>query len=496
MTLFGRRPDDWPRLHPTVRLDYTVRVSVYPLFGLLYISHMHGAGGMTPWLWVYVLAYALVYPHVAYLLATHTRNSKRAELRNLAFDSFVIGTWLPVLNFAFWPSVVGLYGVHSGNLSVGGLRFALRNLLVMAAGIAVGGFIVGFQVRPGSSLLTTVIAMACIFVYISVYALHSHLQSRRVVQGMKKMGEQKAQIEEKQGQIQERSDALQRSKVIAEEAKRAAEEANRAKSRFLANMSHELRTPLNAIIGYSEMLMEESEELGVGQLRPDLERVRSAGQHLLGLINEVLDLSKIEAGKMDLFVEPFDVSALLHEVASTIAPINAAKNNTLELRAGPSLGAMRADLAKVRQILLNLLSNASKFTEGGPIVLAVSREPGRSAPDDDRIVFAVQDSGIGMTPAQVDRLFQPFVQADASTTRRYGGTGLGLTITKRFCEMMGGSVGVASEPGKGTTFTVRLPAEVAEAHTSATGTFAVFTLAQGGAASPPTTTAEQAALGR
>ena len=496
MTLFQRRPDDWPHLHPTVKLDYTVRVSVYPLFGLLYISHVHGAGGMTPWLWAYVLIYALVYPHVAYLVATHTRNSKQAELRNLAFDSFVIGSWLPILTFAFWPSVVGLYGVHSGNLSIGGLRFALRNLVVMAAGVIITGLVIGFEVRPASSLLTTVIAMTCIFIYISVYALHSHLQSRRVVQGMKKMGEQKAQIEEKQGLLQERSDALQRAKVTAEDAKRAAEDANRAKSRFLANMSHELRTPLNAIIGYSEMLMEESEELGVAQLRPDLERIRSAGQHLLALINEVLDLSKIEAGKMDLFVESFDVSALLHEVASTIAPINAAKNNTLELRAGPNLGAMRADLAKVRQILLNLLSNASKFTEGGPIVLAVSREAGPGGLDDDTIVFAVEDSGIGMTPAQVQRLFQPFVQADASTTRRYGGTGLGLTITKRFCEMMGGTVGVTSDPGKGTVFTVRLPAEVAEAHTSATGTFAVFTLAQGGAASPATTTSETPAVGR
>ena len=482
MNLFGRRPDDWPRLHPTVKLDYTVRVSVYPLFGLLYWSHLNSAGAMTPWLWGYILFYAIVFPHLGHWVATRSRNSKQAELRNLAFDSLVIGTWLPILHFAFWPSVVGIYGVLSGTLSVGGLRFGLRNIVVMMVGVILAGLIVGFDVRPESSLPTTLIAMSCIFVYISVFAVHSHLQSRRVVHGMKKIGDQKAQIEEKQKLLQEHSDALQRSKVMAEDAKRAAEDANRAKSRFLANMSHELRTPLNAIIGYSEMLMEEADDLGVAQLRPDLERIRSAGHHLLGLINEVLDLSKIEAGKMDLFVESFDVSALLHEVASTIAPINAAKGNVLDVRAGPDLGVMRADLAKVRQILLNLLSNAAKFTESGPIVLAVSREPDPERPDDDLIVFAVQDSGIGMTPAQVERLFQPFVQADASTTRRYGGTGLGLTITKRFCEMMGGDVGVTSEPGKGTTFTVRLPAEVAQAHTSATGTFAVFTLAQGGSA--------------
>ena len=476
MKLFGRRPADWPRVHPTVRLDYTVRRTVYPLFGALYWSQVHVGRGMTPWLWVYLIGYAAVYPHVAYWLATRTRNSKQAELWNLAFDSFVIGTWMPILSFAFWPSVVGLYGVHSGNLSVGGLRVALRNLLVMMLGVVVGGLIIGFQVRPESSLLTTVLAMTSIFLYISVYALHSHLQSKRVVHAMKQITEQKAQIEEKQALLQERSDALQLSKVTAEEAKRAAEEANRAKSRFLANMSHELRTPLNAIIGYSEMLKEESADLGVTQLEPDLEKIRSAGQHLLGLINEVLDLSKIEAGKMDVFVERFDIGALLHEVASTVQATAAAKGNTLEVKVEPGLGVMRADLTKVRQILLNLLSNASKFTDHGPIVLAVRREAG-PFPEADSIVFAVQDSGIGMTPEQVGRLFQPFVQADASTTRRYGGTGLGLTITRRFCEMMGGSVRVESEPGKGTTFTVRLPAEVIEAHPSATGTFAVITMA-------------------
>ncbi len=469
------RPDDWPRLHPTVGLDYTVRFSVYPLFGALYWSQVH-VTGMSPWLWAYVIGYSLIYPHIAYLMAVRSRNSKRAELRNLAFDSFVIGTWLPILSFGFWPSVVGLYGVHAGNLSVGGLRFAVRNMLVMIAGIVVMGAVIGFRVHPDSSLLTTVIAMFSIFVYISVYALHSHLQSKRVVHGMKQIGDQKTQIEEKQALLQERSDALQQAKVTAEDAKRAAEDANRAKSRFLANMSHELRTPLNAIIGYSEMLIEESEDLGVTQLKPDLDKIRNAGHHLLGLINEVLDLSKIEAGKMDLFVEPFDVTALLHEVASTVRPIMAARGNTLEVRVAPMLGSMRADLTKVRQILLNLLSNASKFTENGPIVLAVARLRGPH-PDADCVAFEVIDSGIGMSAEQMARLFQPFVQADASTTRKYGGTGLGLTITKRFCEMMGGTIRVASELKKGTTFTATLPAAVLEAHSSATGTFAVFTTA-------------------
>ncbi len=468
------------RIHPTVRIDYSIRAWVFPLFGAVYWSHLHARHEMTPWLAAYLVTYALVFPHVAYLIASRSANSKRAELRNLAFDSFVIGTWLAVLDFALWPSIVGLYGVHAGNLSVGGLGFALRNLLIIGLGVIAGGLVTGFDVNLGSSMLTTVLAMSCIFVYISLYALNSHLQSKRVVHAMKQISDQKTQIEDKQEQLQERSDALQRSTLKAEEATRAAEDANRAKSRFLANMSHELRTPLNAIIGYSEMMIEESADLGVTELKPDLEKIRNAGHHLLGLINEVLDLSKIEAGKMDLFVEPFDISALLHEVVSTVQPIAAAKGNTLSVRSAAP-GPMVADLTKVRQVLLNLLSNASKFTEKGPIVLAVSRDRG-TAGEPDMIEFAVEDSGIGMTQAQLDRLFQPFVQADASTTRRYGGTGLGLTITKRFCEMMGGTISVTSEPGRGTTFTVRLPAEVLEAHTSTTGTFAVFTTAQGGAA--------------
>ncbi|MEO8227380.1 MAG: histidine kinase dimerization/phospho-acceptor domain-containing protein, partial [Gemmatimonadota bacterium] len=292
MNLLSRRPADWPRLHPTVRIDYSLRAWVFPLFGAVYWSHLHARHELTPWLRAYLALYALVFPHLAYFVASRSRNSKQAELRNLVFDSFVIGTWLPVLDFALWPSVVGVYGVQSGNLAVGGLAFAIRNLLVVVLGVVVGGLVVGFQFAPDASLLTTILAMACIFFYISLYALNSNLQSKRVVHAIKQIGEQKAQIEEKQEQLQERTDALQRSNVLAEEATRAAEEANRAKSRFLANMSHELRTPLNAIIGYSEMMIEESADLGVTELKPDLEKIRNAGHHLLGLINEVLDLSK------------------------------------------------------------------------------------------------------------------------------------------------------------------------------------------------------------
>ena len=254
--------------------------------------------------------------------------------------------------------------------------------------------------------------------------------------------------------------AARDAQVAADALRADAEAANLAKSQFLANMSHELRTPLNAIISYSELLAEEAGDRGETSTLADLDKIGRAGKHLLSLINDVLDLSKVEAGRMEVELTEFATADVVDDVVVTAAALVAKNDNRLAVAGPADAGRMTADLTKVRQVLLNLISNACKFTHAGTIRLTV----GRHADDAGRgwVTFAVADSGIGMTGPEMAKLFRPFTQADASTTRKYGGTGLGLSISRRFCQMMGGDVTVTSAPGVGSTFTVRLPAVVVD----------------------------------
>ncbi len=260
--------------------------------------------------------------------------------------------------------------------------------------------------------------------------------------------------------VAERTQQLQIALNDAESSKAQALQASKIKSEFLANMSHELRTPMNAIIGYSEMLIEEHSQSSTHkETIEDLQKIQFAGKHLLNIINDVLDLSKIEAGRMTLYLENIDVEKLIQEIAKTVQPLFLKGNNKFEVHCPPNLGSILSDQTKIRQTLFNLLSNAAKFTQNGIVDLLVQRT-------DNSISFTVRDSGIGMDESQISKLFEPFTQADASTTRKYGGTGLGLTISRHFCEMLGGSISVTSKIGQGSSFQVNIPTHSIESNTN------------------------------
>ena len=437
-----------PRVHPIVKLDYRVRTIAMAVVGFIPLFHFNGRPPLP--VLVAMAATGLIWPQVAYLAARRARDTRAAEFRNLLVDSFIIGAWTAALSFSLLPGIVMLSAIHSANLSVGGLRHSLKALIATALGILAVGIPRGFEFHPESSLPTALFCIVGILAITTVFGYFGHLQTKRLRLAKNDLAEQNKQIAET-------NRIVEQARQTALEAKTAAEEANQAKSAFLANMSHELRTPLNAIIGYSEMLEEDAEAAGQKAFVSDLQKIRSSGKHLLGLINDVLDLSKVEAGKMKLFLETFEVAGLVEDVTATAQPLVEKTSNALTVRVAPDVGQLREDVTKVRQVLLNLLSNAAKFTEKGTVSLEVTREADVTG---SWVVFRVRDTGIGMTPEQTAKLFQAFMQADGSTMRKYGGTGLGLALSRKFCVMMGGDINVESEPGKGSTFTVRLPGDI------------------------------------
>ncbi len=436
-------------VHPLVSLDYRVRVPAMIIVGGVVLSY-YWAAPKTLWLWTAIAFSALAWPQLALLAARLSPDSRAAELRNLLFDSLIIGAWTAAMRFSPMPGMMMITAIVAACLSIGGIPLAIRAGGAIALGILIVAAFTGFVVDTGASVVTMILAGLGTFSFTAIFAYMSHVQTRLLRTAKKEVAEQKKRIED---QYVLTGRALQSALEANEEARRA----NQAKSAFLANMSHELRTPLNAILGYSEMLAEDARASGHDDLAPDLEKIQMAGRHLLGLINGVLDLSKIEAGKMRLHLETFDVASVVEEAAVTARPLIEKNASRFEVHCPADIGSIREDATKVRQVLLNLLSNAGKFTEKGLVRLDVRREIG---PAGNWVFFRVSDTGIGMTGELLGRLFEAFEQADAGTTKKYGGTGLGLAITRKLCRLMGGDVHVESAPGRGTTFTVRLPGEI------------------------------------
>jgi signal transduction histidine kinase/CheY-like chemotaxis protein len=413
-----------------------------------------------------ILAASIVPTFVIQRFAVYyTRRDRVAE----GTTALAFAIWCPVLAMAiFAPALWALTAVFCILSVVLAMPFVsnrhLLRLLFVASGILVVGAI-STTIDPPLPLTGTsdvfwkglsafavlVGAILCMFsIRQSNARLTDTLEATRAANEALRESEQS--LERK---VAERTAELAKSHRELAHARDAALQASRAKSDFLANMSHELRTPLNAIIGYGEMLQEEVRENAHGEYTSDLERIVTSGRHLLSLINDVLDLSKIEAGKMEVHVESFVVEDFARDIESTITPLVRKNANTIDVRCGAQLGSMRSDATKVRQVLFNILSNACKFTRDGVITLEVERETVPAG--DDLVIFRMRDTGIGMTPEQLSRVFEAFSQAEETTARDYGGTGLGLAITKQFCEILGGSIRCESEPGIGSVFEVRLP---------------------------------------
>jgi len=407
------------RLHYSVVRNFWVRLGSYVLVTVITIVNVWPERRSTAF--VATLAPVLLgWAVLSFVHAARSKDSRAAEIRNTMVDAGFAAFCSAVHSFDPWPMVAFALPSFTTNLRVGGARRCLLGLALSVAVAGITAWAIGIPPLPPPDALTTVLSIFFLVVMMCAPAVAMRQQDRVVRQRTRALNE-----------------ALERLEI-----------ASQHKSQFLANMSHELRTPLNVIIGFTESLLEEDPREEQADL---LNRILRSSRHLLALINDLLDLAKIEAGKMELVLDTVSVQALVEDVVSAVGPQMEKNANRLTVDCAPGLGTIRVDPTRVRQALLNLASNAAKFTENGAITLSAAR-------DGAWITLAVSDTGIGMTAEQTARLFQDFVQADPSTTRKYGGTGLGLAISRRFCRMMGGDILVESEAGKGSTFTIRLPA--------------------------------------
>lgn len=430
-------------VHPVVRLNRIIRAVGCPMAAVV-VATVRFDEPTPTWIWVALFAYAFVWPQAAYWISRLSPDQKRAAHLCLMLDCACCGASGPLVSYRLVPTVVLTTGILTAVTGVGGLPLFLAGLFVLGVVYLAGWFAANWQVATQTALVTIVLSLAIAFLFQLLLAFQAFRQARELIQ-------KRRQIEEQSAQIVAQNEALEHAMQRAEEARQAMEAANLAKSRFLANMSHELRTPLNAIIGYTELILDATYGEVPERVRGTLQRVERSGRHLLGLINEVLDLSKIEAGQLKLNIAPF---TLFDTVTAAVASLESlAREKGLKLSAGTAPGLPHAigDERRITQVLVNLVGNAIKFTDEGEVDVRVTC-------DVDQFAITVRDTGPGVASDSRARIFEEFQQADTSTTRPKGGAGLGLAITKRIVEMHGGTLALLqSEVGRGSTFGFTIP---------------------------------------
>lgn len=435
------------RVHPIVRLDYVVRVLGCPIPALIVASsRLSAAEPMPLGLWIGLAFYGLIWPHFAFVFARRGADSKSRERRSLVFDAAVAGAAIALASFRTLPTIALATGYASMLASVGGVSLLAIGLpALIGSALLAGALFTGFAVETDASLLSTALSAMLLFSFQLLLALQTYRTARGFVESRRRIAEQADEIQLRNHElIQAREEALQAAK---------------AKAAFLATMSHEIRTPLNGVLGMTRLLTETP--LNTEQ-REFVHTIQVSGNTLLTVINEILDYSRIESGRMELEEEPLSVAEVVEESLEIVAERAREKGLELVSEVSPEVPRMIfGDVTRLRQIVTNLVGNAVKFTERGEVLVKLSRSRAETEDTPAEIAIEVRDTGIGIPEDRIPMLFSPFSQADASTTRKYGGTGLGLAISKRLTEMMEGRISVESEVGKGSSFRLTIEARSA-----------------------------------